>query len=522
MHAIDANLCAKQVIARCPPHPLRVLQSPPCLPADTLRRQESHTYDTSTPSGAQGGGDGSSTARFLPQQREQDPELSPSFRPPPREPPDPTAGFTFRPAVQLLSWRRSSHLTPGEARDGVGGILPHRARSPPRDYAERPTPRSSLGSAVGGDGGDLTEERRYREGFREGGAGGAQPGGVPDTELASWNPQQGEPDAYRERFELPPPYALDRRRQRERPLTSSGGSGGGGGAGEDREDERRQASARIAWGGLSLEGREARREMFARGAAGAGYERQREPSTGQPLSPKAVDQMEKQLRGGSGSGSVRGPRGSEERRRLGMGRQDPHRHDWDGYYPARMPIPSSPLGTPETRREGGGGGDGALPWETKGSVAGVEGLSAARRGSSSGPPSGIDTPCGTAAASTTRTSLEEGRSLGDSRPAPLSSASGRNWRSPERESRTAFATAERGNPDQEEKGGNRRGSGRGEGGGSALPHPLSPAGGETRTSEEARDRAPGREGENLQGIEVSPRRFDLPPDEGPKPSDESG
>ena len=212
--------------------------------------------------------------------------------PPPREPPDPTAGFTFLPAAKLLSWRRPSPLAPWEPRNDFGG--PFHTQSPSFDYSDRRSSWSSAdggggsggggggsGGAAGGgaggsggsSGGDLAAGRRYHQKEHGRGAAEEQRGGVaPKMEPFAWHLPAVETDTYRERYELlPPPRAPGRLQQPRERLSSIGearsGSGDGGGdrGSKERQGERYapEAAGRSAptspGAGLEVEGGAQRR-----------------------------------------------------------------------------------------------------------------------------------------------------------------------------------------------------------------------------------------------------------------------
>lgn len=137
--------------------------------------------------------------------RGSDPALSAQFHPNPREPPDPTAGFTFRPAAQLLSWRRpSSYSAPWGARGEDSGVPNRGPPPPPHSYHERSPSWSSAGGDRCGVGGsdDLTQGRVLREAFREE-AGELRAGLQKAGE--EWRVQKIEAETLQRRSDLPPP-----------------------------------------------------------------------------------------------------------------------------------------------------------------------------------------------------------------------------------------------------------------------------------------------------------------------------
>lgn len=197
-----------------------------------------------------------------------------------REPPDPTAGFSFHPAANRSSWRRASHVAPWESPaggDGGGGggravdrndpgMQQHYAQhSPYFDAVDRP--RSAWNSPGGGAGvGDYAEGRRYRDDFR-GEEGGQQERGRVGGGVVEWRLPHGERgESFRERHaELP--HAFERRHQPvERPLA--------GGGREVRHDEGRGGGEMLVGappppGPTPRDDRE-RQETFARAAGGGG------------------------------------------------------------------------------------------------------------------------------------------------------------------------------------------------------------------------------------------------------------
>lgn len=214
-----------------------------------------------------------------------DPESSLPFLPA-REPPNPTAGFSFHPAANRSSWRRGSHVapweSPGGGDGGGGGAGGGRAvdRNDPamqQHYAQHAAyfdsldrPRSTWNSPGGGGGGgggigggDYPGGRRYRDDFRgeERGQERGRGGGVVEWHLP--HGEQGEP-SFRDRQELPPhPHAFDRRHQPvERPLA--------GGGREVRHDEGRGGEILLGAPGSAPRNDRGRQQMFVRAAGGGG------------------------------------------------------------------------------------------------------------------------------------------------------------------------------------------------------------------------------------------------------------
>lgn len=160
----DHSLCSSSISRKTDSSLTRavLMQSPPSVPIDS--RNIGRGSDTSrvvAPSNPQEQQLGGSAG---------EPESSPAFRPLPREPPDPTAGFAFRPSTQRLSWRRSSHpLASWDTRSGdLAGMVPPRVRSPTRQSGatslERGGPGSSGEAGVGGQ--DLSGRRGGESGHQ--------------------------------------------------------------------------------------------------------------------------------------------------------------------------------------------------------------------------------------------------------------------------------------------------------------------------------------------------------------------
>lgn len=283
---------------------------------------------------------------------------------PAREPPDPTAGFSFHPAANRSSWRRASHTweSPGGG-DGGGGsggggggrTVDRNDPATQQHYAQYPAyfdavdrPRSAWNSPIGGGGGgggggDYPEGRRYRDDFRGGERGQEQRG------VVEWHLPHGERvgEPFRERGDLPPtPHAFDRRHQPvERPL-----AGGGGGGREVRHDEGRGGGVLVGAppppGPAPRDDRE-RQQLSARAAAG-GADNPYDRSVGRLGWPG--DQMDPQLRGRHGPGPA------------------PSRQDWEEPrrgMPLEQPREAAGGGGAGVARRGGGGGGFPFQWESE-------------------------------------------------------------------------------------------------------------------------------------------------------------
>lgn len=479
---------------RCLTPSRRSPQSPPSLPPDAGRSLPRPFPDAHAPAASPRGVrmDSGPGARSPDRRRDSGSRGSSAlFHPSPIEPPDPTAGFTFRPANKLLAWRRSPHVAPRETRGDSGAQA--RETSPPFDYSDRPTSWSSgdggwgsSGGAAGGGGGsggsasgDAVGSRRYREDFR-GGAGSAGQ----EVDAAEWRGPQGETEGYRERLELPPPSALDRHQPRERPLV--------GISGDEREKEV-QAAERWRGGspsGLTLEGP---RQGFPRPATSSGppFERQLERFGGRFPSARPSSAA-----AAAAAADHMGERPGTSAARLESARQilPPDRQDWESYPPA-VEIVSTPL-VPPLQSGGGASGagtastptrDGRLEdvstatgflegargpesafvaprhWESDLSARSARAGGGGGGGSSGGLSEGAYTFTGAASTSTSaaRTALERGAGRhGDIRVAPLL-GSPESVRSQERTSPVSSTSAGAGEE--------RRGGEGGDHGGRALP-----------------------------------------------------
>lgn len=142
------------------------------------------------------------------------------FRPSPREPPDPTAGFGFRPSPQPLSWRISPQAFPRDVhgRDVPPGGVP--SRGEPLSYSSRESRDRSV--EVGGRGGDQgDQQRRWTIGSprEEVGGGGSE-----------WRPQWHRLPPPSTAARPSPPRPLDH----HHPPRDWGPYGGGGSVGGRR------------------------------------------------------------------------------------------------------------------------------------------------------------------------------------------------------------------------------------------------------------------------------------------------
>ena len=465
-------------------------QTPPYLPPDSARllpRQGSDPYGPGALSPRGRGGDGGSAGPSPKRPRERDQEeSSPPLLPPPREPPDPTAGFTFLPAAKLLSWRRPSPLAPWKPRTDFSGSS--HTQSPPFDYSDRPASWSSAGGGGGGGGGSgargggggdggvggaSTAGRRYHEGHGGAAAEAQQGGGAQKMESFEWQLPSVETDTYRERYELPPPPRVAGRRlqpQERRISLGEGGSGSGGGGDGEGHDERQGEGYALeavrstpTSPGAGLEG--GRRRSFGSAAPGASaLERQLERPSGR-FSPDTS---------GHRGGDTAGPGGQEPRHWEDQQRPDsvrrvppPDVHGWERSHLGARVLSSPPMvmlptpdaggtvapgglgfeGASTTASSGleraprpadgsGGGGDSSMPYqwlsqqkslgggeERGGREEGGEGDRHLRAGG--GPlaaRSVIDTLGGAATTPTPRNSLEEGGRHGEDGASPRSSS----------------------------------------------------------------------------------------------------
>ncbi|CAM9531976.1 unnamed protein product [Ectocarpus fasciculatus] len=300
--------------------------------------------------------------------REVDPESSLLSLPPPREPPDPTAGFSFHPAANRPTWRRGSTWESGSPGGGGGGGDGDGRpvdRNDPRAYHQYPPPQqlggsfessdrppsssswSSPGGGGGGRGASLGGDRRYRSFEREAGEDGRGRGVVewplPHGGGGGGAGGGGGGDPYHERVELPPPpppHGFDRHLPLERPLMGGGRQGGGTrhdmllGAPSSPRDEQGYAAAR--GGGVG-------------GADGVAYEH---PAGRPRWAGGGGDQM-----GLPGRGSRDHRDYEEEQQRVERGRQD-----WEegrrGFWP------QGPLRGGVADGGGGrGGGTAPFQWE---------------------------------------------------------------------------------------------------------------------------------------------------------------
>ncbi|CBJ30417.1 hypothetical protein Esi_0189_0042 [Ectocarpus siliculosus] len=287
--------------------------------------------------------------------RELDPESSLLSLPPPREPPDPTAGFSFHPAANRPSWRRGSTWESGSP--GGGGDGRPVDRNDPRAYhqyppqqlgsfesSDRPPSSSSWSSPGGGGGGGggggrgaSLGDRRYRNFDREAGEDGQGRG----RSVVEWPLPHGGGaggggggDPYHERVELPPPppHGFDRHLPLERPLM------GGGRQGEGRHD--------MLLGAPSPPRDE--QGYAARGADGGAYEH---PSGRARWAGGGGDQV-----GLPGRGSRDHRDYEQEQQRVERGRQD-----WEGG--RRGFWPQGPLRGGVGDGGGGGRGGAAAPFQ---------------------------------------------------------------------------------------------------------------------------------------------------------------
>eukprot|EP00752_Nemacystus_decipiens_P011173 g9927.t1 len=346
-------------------HGQRVRLSPPSLSARPLMRPSADPYASAAPSPRER----EAAGRAAEQPRGVDPESSLPFLPA-REPPDPTAGFSFRPAANRSTWRRASHSweSPGGGDGGGGGggagaggggraldrndpgIQQHYAQQHPAYFDAVERPRSAWNSPGGGVG-DYPEGRRYRDDFR-----GEERG--QDRGVVEWHLPHGERgESFRERADLPPPpHAFERRHQPvERPLAGGGGGGGG--------EVLMGAPPLAGPGPAQRDDREQRQEMFARG--GGGPESPYERSVGRHGWPG--DQLDAQQRGQPGAGPAPGRQDWEEPRRGptggggGDGRRGVFPYQWESERGEPFASAFDPSAQQDPRWRGGENSRVALP-----------------------------------------------------------------------------------------------------------------------------------------------------------------
>lgn len=248
---------------------------------------------------------------------------SPVFRPSPREPPDPTAGFNFRPATQPLSWRqpprRSSHESP---HDPAGPHSSTRFASSSADYTDRPSSWVGMGesAATTGRSGHMMGSSRHpeAESWRRT-EGGRQPG-------ATWHlPTKSETEPQREHLLESPrlPFGFELPRPRELPPA-------------DAVEERHGVWEAHTRGGSPSTGQ---RRVFPRTRETVLEQRQVEINP-ERLAGGPSYQDEK---GGTGGGGAYQdpPWTGHERQRLESGRQGDSQQDHERFPPSAVGIGSA-------------------------------------------------------------------------------------------------------------------------------------------------------------------------------------